>query len=81
MEWSNLNNGNCPSCNKPLKFRLRGSKNSIRSRGGLSLKDNEDYYFCFKDDFQITGSKMYLIQQKNKEQYNELTKDCKYLGK
>lgn len=84
MEWNNLVNNNCPSCNKKLSFRLRGSKNKIRSRQGRDLKDS-DYFFCFKCDFQIKAEKLMMIKN-NEIRQSETTielaralKDCKYL--
>jgi ABC-type transporter MlaC component len=61
MDWNRLHFNNCPNCDKKLQFRLARSKNSIRSRRGADTV--EDMYFCFKCDFQITGSKLMSIKK------------------
>jgi hypothetical protein len=80
MNWSNLKENKCPECGKKLAFRLAGSKNSIRSRHGLRLKDSSDYYFCFRCDFQIKSEKLLNISSKINKEVAELVKDCKYLS-
>ena len=78
MNWNNIKENKCPECGKKLAFRLAGSKNHIRSRNGLQLKD-DNYYFCFRCDFQITSKKLLTLSGKIKPDVMELVKDCKYL--
>ena len=78
MNWNNLQQNNCPNCNKKLSFRLSNSKNKIRSRLGKTL-GKSDYYFCFRCDFQIRAEKLLSIAKNANKELAELTKDCKYL--
>jgi len=70
IDWNRIHLNHCPKCDKELKFRLAGSRNSIRSRKGADTV--EDMYFCFKCDFQITGSKLMLLKSKKPKNIPEV---------
>ena len=60
MNWDNLRESKCPKCEKVLKFRTSTRNTKIRSRKGKEI--NEDMYFCFKCNFQITTKKIKSFQ-------------------
>lgn len=56
-KWENLKKGNCIFCGNELKLRVRNRNTKIRSRG-YANNLQEDMYFCFRDDFQISREKL-----------------------
>lgn len=71
MNWNNLEKSLCPSCNHRLQFRVAGTRNNIRSRNGGRFDD--DFYFCFPCDFQISATKRYLLLKKLKKPLKNLS--------
>jgi len=80
MEWKNLKESRCPTCNGKLQFRLAGSKNSIKSRSGVDIWKGENSYFCFKCDFQISDKKLKKVINSINQERNSLLGRGGYLG-
>lgn len=78
MKWSNLQQSNCPKCDKHLQYRKSGSsvKTKTRTRDniakGMSL--DKDFFFCFYCKFQISKDRMTKLAQKFRNEDQDFAK-------